>query len=219
MGVLHGGYHPLFGRDRIDIDKEKGAVLAMSSFILASASPRRRELLKSMGFDFTVTPSGVDERFLEGESVGEHVLRLSREKALTVACDNPESWVLGADTIVIIDGEVLGKPGSKEEAREMILRLSGREHRVLTGFSVVRTSANVVRSDLVESSVFFKEVSRDELEWYIDTDEPYDKAGGYAVQGKAASFVKEIRGSHTNVIGLPLSEVVAALKEVGAISF
>ncbi len=191
----------------------------MSSFILASASPRRRELLKSMGFDFTVTPSGVDERFLEGESVGEHVLRLSREKALAVACNNPESWVLGADTIVIIDGEVLGKPGSKEEARKMILRLSGREHRVLTGFSVVRTSANVVRSDLVESSVFFKEVSRDELEWYIDTEEPYDKAGGYAVQGKAASFVKEIRGSHTNVIGLPLSEVVAALKEVGAISF
>ena len=189
------------------------------SFILASASPRRRELLKSMGFDFTVIPSGVDEKFLEGESVNEHVLRLSREKALAIADRNPEAWVLGADTVVIIDTEVLGKPGSKEEAREMLMRLSGKKHKVLTGFSVVRTSVNVVKSDLVESSVFFKEVSSDELEWYIDTEEPYDKAGGYAVQGKAASFVKEIRGSHTNVIGLPLSEVVAALKEVGAISF
>jgi septum formation protein len=189
------------------------------SFILASASPRRRELLKSMGFDFIVIPSGVDEKFLEGESVSEHVLRLSQEKALAIAERNPEAWVLGADTVVIIDTEVLGKPGSKEEAREMLMRLSGKKHRVLTGFSVVRTSVNVVKSELVESSVFFKDVSADELEWYIDTEEPYDKAGGYAVQGKAASFVKEIRGSHTNVIGLPLSEVVAALKEVGAISF
>lgn len=189
------------------------------SFILASASPRRRELLKSMGFNFSVVPSGVDEKFLEGESVSEHVMRLSREKVLAVADRNPEAWVLGADTVVIIDTEVLGKPGSKEEAREMIMRLSGKKHRVLTGFSVVRTSVNVVKSDLVESSVYFKEVSEDELEWYIATEEPYDKAGGYAVQGKAAAFVKEIRGSHTNVIGLPLSEVVATLKEVGAITF
>ncbi len=189
------------------------------SFILASASPRRLELLKSMGFNFSVVPSGVDEKFLEGESVSEHVMRLSREKALAVADRNPEAWVLGADTVVIIDTEVLGKPGSKEEAREMIMRLSGKKHRVLTGFSVVRTSVNVVKSDLVESSVYFKEVSSDELEWYIGTEEPYDKAGGYAVQGKAASFVREIRGSYTNVIGLPLSEVVAVLKEVGAISF
>jgi septum formation protein len=172
-----------------------------------------------MGFHFTVIPSGVDEKFLEGESVSDHVLRLSREKALAVANGNPEAWVLGADTIVVIDGKVLGKPGSKREAREMLMRLSGKRHRVLTGFSVVRTSVNVVKSDIVESFVFFTEVSKDELEWYIDTEEPYDKAGGYAVQGKAASFIKEIRGSHTNVIGLPLSEVVAALKEVGAISF
>lgn len=191
----------------------------LPSFILASASPRRRELLKSMGFEFTVITSGVDEKFLEGESVRQHVLRLSKEKAFAVAERNPGAWVLGADTVVVIDGELLGKPRSKKEAREMLLRLSGKEHRVLTGFSVVRTSVNVVKSGLVESSVFFKEVSKDELEWYIATEEPYDKAGGYAVQGKAASFVKEIRGSHTNVIGLPLSEVVAALKEVGAISF
>ncbi|MEA3470778.1 MAG: Maf family protein [Thermodesulfobacteriota bacterium] len=190
-----------------------------TSFILASASPRRRELLKSMGFDFTVIPSGVDEKFLGGESVKEHVLRLSREKAQVIAGKNPEAWVLGADTVVIIDSEVLGKPGSKKEAREMLVRLSGKKHRVLTGFSVVRNDMDVVKSGLTESSVFFKEVSDDELEWYIDTKEPYDKAGGYAVQGMAASFVKEIRGSHTNVIGLPLCEVVAALKEVGAISF
>ena len=189
------------------------------SFILASASPRRQELLKFMGFDFTVIPSGVDEKFLGGESVKGHVLRLSREKAQVIAGRNPGTWVLGADTVVIIDGDVLGKPGSKKEAKEMLMRLSGKKHRVLTGFSVVRKSVNVVKSGLVESSVFFTEVSEDELEWYIDTMEPYDKAGGYAVQGKAAFFIKEIRGSHTNVIGLPLCEVVAALKEVGAISF
>jgi len=172
-----------------------------------------------MGFDFTVITSGVDEKFLEGESIKEHVIRLSREKAVAIADRNPEAWVLGADTVVVIDGELLGKPRSKKDAREMLMRLSGRKHRVLTGFSVVRTSENVVKSSLVESSVFFKEVLSYELEWYIGTEEPYDKAGGYAVQGKAASFVREIRGSYTNVIGLPLSEVVAVLKEVGAISF
>lgn len=189
------------------------------SFILASASPRRQELLTSMGLDFSVIPSGVDERFLEGEKIEEHVLRLSKEKALAIAGRNPEAWVLGADTVVVIDGEVLGKPGSKEEARAMLRRLSGRKHLVFTGFSVVRRGVDIVKSKLVESSVLFKEISEDEVEWYVDTEEPYDKAGGYAVQGKAAFFIKEIHGSHTNVIGLPLSEVVAALKEVGAISF
>lgn len=190
-----------------------------STFILASASPRRRELLKSLELEFAVIPSGVDEEYIPGESVKEHVLRLSREKALAVADENPQAWVLGADTVVIIDGEVLGKPDSKHEAREMLMLLSGREHRVITGFSIVRKSGNVVKSDLVESSVFFKEISEDEREWYIDTKEPYDKAGGYAVQGRAGFFIREIRGSHTNVIGLPLCEVVTVLKEVGAIAF
>jgi septum formation protein len=189
------------------------------SFILASASPRRRELLGALGLDFAVIPSGVNEEFLEGETAKEHVLRLSREKALAVADKNPGAWVMGADTIVVIDGEVLGKPRSREEAGKMLSRLSGKKHRVLTGFSIVRNDMDIVKSDLVESSVFFKDLSRDELEWYIETEEPYDKAGGYAVQGRAAFFIKEIRGSHTNVIGLPLCEVMTALKAVGAIAF
>ncbi|NQU03292.1 MAG: septum formation inhibitor Maf [Syntrophaceae bacterium] len=188
-------------------------------FILASASPRRRELLEGMGWDFKTIPSGVDEEFLEGESPRGHVLRLSREKTVMVSRENPDAWVLGADTEVIIDDEVLGKPETPEEARAMLKKLSGRMHRVITGFSIAKESAGVNIDNIIESQVFFREISDDEIEWYIKTDEPYDKAGGYAVQGNGTLFVKEIRGSYTNVIGLPLCEVVSALKSVGAVSF
>ncbi len=186
--------------------------------ILASASPRRRELLERMGWDFKTIPSGIDEEFLEGESPRRHVLRLSREKTVIVSRENPDAWVLGADTEVIIDDEVLGKPETPEEARAMLKKLSGRMHRVITGFSIAKESTGVNIDNIIESQVFFKEISDDEMEWYIKTGEPYDKAGGYAVQGRGAVFVKEIRGSYTNVIGLPLCEVVSALKSVGAVS-
>ncbi|MBN2568450.1 MAG: septum formation inhibitor Maf [Deltaproteobacteria bacterium] len=186
--------------------------------ILASASPRRRELLDGIGLDFEIIPSGVDEEFREGESPREHVMRLAREKAFAVSRENPHSWVLGADTEVVIDGDVLGKPDTHEEAREMLNRLIGRMHLVITGFSIAGENAGVSIDDAVESQVFFKEMSHDEIEWYIKTGEPYDKAGGYAIQGKGALFVKEIRGSHTNVIGLPLCEVLSALENVGAVS-
>jgi len=124
---------------------------------------------------------------------------------------------LGADTVVIIDGTMLGKPSTPEEAEEMLGMLSGRTHRVITGFAIIKGDKGVIVNDVVESSVIFKDISRDEMDWYIRTSEPYDKAGGYAVQGKASFFIKEIRGSYTNVIGLPLCEVVTALKKVGAL--
>lgn len=187
--------------------------------ILASASPRRIELLKLMGLDFEVVPSGVDETFRPGESPREHVLRLAEEKALAVARLRPRAWVLGADTIVIVDGEVLGKPGSVAEAREMLTKLSGRQHEVLTGFSIARQEKTVLIREVVESSVIFREISGDELAWYSGSEEPYDKAGAYAVQGMGAFFIREIRGSYTNVMGLPLCELVDALKRAGAISF
>ena len=190
-----------------------------ASFILASASPRRREQLGALIPDFEIIPSDIDERPLDGESPEEHVLRLSREKALAVSCAHPGRWVLGADTVVIIDGTMLGKPSTPEEAGEMLGMLSGRTHRVITGFAIIKGDKGVIVNDVVESSVIFKDISRDEMDWYIRTSEPYDKAGGYAVQGKASFFIKEIRGSYTNVIGLPLCEVVTALKKVGVLRF
>jgi len=188
-----------------------------ASFILASASPRRRELLGALIPDLEIIPSDIDEEPLDRESPEDHVLRLSREKALAVSCVRPGRWVLGADTVVIIDGTMLGKPSTPEEAGEMLGMLSGRTHRVITGFAIIKGDKGVIVNDVVESSVIFKDISRDEMDWYIRTSEPYDKAGGYAVQGKASFFIKEIRGSYTNVIGLPLCEVVTALKKVGAL--
>lgn len=193
--------------------------LTSSRLILASASPRRKELLRLVGLNFEVMPSDVDEAFLKGETPKEHVLRLSEEKALFIAGLNPDAWVLGADTIVIINGEILGKPATVDEARKMLLKLSGREHKVITGFCIVRKNANVIVRDTVESAVVFKEIPEDEIEWYVRTKEPYDKAGGYAVQGMGAFFIKEIYGSYTNVVGLPLCEVMEVLKEIGVIRF
>lgn len=188
-------------------------------FILASASPRRIELLKLMGLDFEVMPSGIDETIHRGETPREHVLRLSEEKALAIARLHTDAWVLGADTIVIIEGEVLGKPGSPPEAKEMLEKLSGREHEVFTGFSIARREAGILIREVVESTVLFREITGDEMDWYTASEEPYDKAGAYAVQGMGAFFIREIRGSYTNVMGLPLCEVVDALRSVSAIGF
>ena len=193
--------------------------LKSSRLILASASPRRKELLRVVGLNFEVMPSGVDEVFLKGDTPREHVLRLSEEKALSIASRNPDAWVLGVDTIVIINGEILGKPLAADEAREMLCKLSGRKHKVITGFCIAGKDANVMVRSAVESSVVFKEVPEDEIEWYVRTEEPYDKAGGYAVQGIGAFFIREIHGSYTNVVGLPLCEVMETLKEIGAIRF
>lgn len=187
-----------------------------TGLILASASPRRKELLEMAGLDFEVIPAGIDESFRDGETPYEHVLRLSREKARAVAGAHPEAWVLGADTIVLVNGEVLGKPGTKREAKAMLGKLSGRKHRVVTGFTLLKDGGATAATEAVESVVVFKKLTPDEIEWYAGTDEPYDKAGGYAAQGKGASLIKEIRGSYTNVVGLPLCEVMEALKTVGA---
>jgi len=188
-------------------------------FILASASPRRIELLRLLGLDFTVMPSGADETFRRGESPPAHTLRLSVEKAGSIAAAHPKSWVLGADTIVVIDGDVLGKPADPEEARQMLKKLSARAHTVFTGFTLARQEARITVSGVVESTVLFRAIPDDEMAWYVNSPEPYDKAGAYAVQGRGAFFIKEIRGSYTNVMGLPLCEVVDVLKKVGALKF
>jgi septum formation protein len=187
--------------------------------ILASISPRRQELLRSVGLKFKIIPAHVNEEYLEGENPREHVRRLSQDKAMAIARKNPSALVLGADTIVVIDSLILGKPKNKKQAREMLTRLSDREHKVFTGFTIAHDATKVYKTKVIKSSVLFKKISPKEMEWYVSCDEPYDKAGGYAVQGKGASFIKSIRGSYTNVIGLPLCEVLEELKNLKALNF
>ena len=187
--------------------------------ILASASPRRSELLKQMGLLFEVIPSGIDEFVREGETPTEHVRRLATAKAMDLADRYPEAWVIGADTVVVIEGKILGKPASESEARLMLAKLSGRKHLVYTAIAVNCKLAEVNLSEVVASEVIFNNLSQEEIDWYVRTDEPYDKAGGYGLQGRGAFFIKEIHGSYTNVIGLPLWEAVNLLKLAGAITF
>ena len=187
--------------------------------ILASKSPRRYELLKQMGLHFDVVQSSVEEeKVVRDESPQEHVIRLSEEKAREVGRTHPDSWVLGADTVVYINGAILGKPKTREEALGMLRRLSGQEHSVLTGFSVLNVSKGKGERGAVETAVKVKPLSPVEMEWYVQTGEPFDKAGAYAIQGIGSFMIKSIRGSYTNVIGLPVCEVVEMLYRLGAIT-
>lgn len=188
-------------------------------FILASASPRRQELLRSVGLKFKTIPAHINEIYLDGESPQQHVKRLASDKAMVIAKKYPKAMVLGADTIVVIDGLILGKPKNKTQARKMLQKLSGREHKVFTGFTIAHADANIHRTKIIQSAVQFKTISPKEMDWYVACDEPYDKAGGYAVQGKGAYFIQSICGSYTNVIGLPLCEVLEELKYFGTINF
>ena len=182
--------------------------------ILASASPRRQELLKSAGVPLKVIPSSADELFAPGEKPEKHVLRLAREKAGEIAEQFPDRWILAADTVVAIGEQVLGKPKDAKAAAQMLRLLSGREHRVITGYCLLRSSVEKGKEGHVTTRVFFKLLTPAEIRWYISTGEPFDKAGGYAIQGRGAFMVKKIVGSYTNVVGLPLCEVIEALKEM-----
>lgn len=188
-----------------------------SRLILASKSPRRYELLKQVGLEFEVVPSRVAEDFVQKESPQAHVIRLAKAKAIDVATGHPDRWVIAADTIVYIDGSILGKPKNQEEAMEMLRRLSGQEHWVLTGFSVCHLEKKEGDKESVQTTVRVKPLSRSEMEWYVQTGEPFDKAGGYAIQGIGSFMIESIRGSYSNVVGLPLCELVQMLNRLGAI--
>jgi septum formation protein len=188
-----------------------------SRLILASKSPRRNELLKQMGFDFEVIPSRVTEDFVQTESPKEHVTRLAEAKARDVASEYPDCWVIAADTIVHINGSILGKPKDREEAVEMLRRLSGQEHWVLTGFSVCHLGKKKGDQEAVQTAVKVKSLTPAEMAWYVQTGEPFDKAGGYAIQGIGSFMVESIRGSYTNVVGLPVCELIQMLNRLGAI--
>lgn len=185
--------------------------------ILASKSPRRRYLLKQAGLSFTVIPSSIDETAVPISPPETYVKALSQAKAENVAKKHPEKWVVGADTIVLKDGAILGKPGSKAEARAMLKKLSGQTHEVLTGYSICCLAKNFKFSDTIKTEVLFKTLTDQEIEWYIHTKEPFDKAGAYAIQGLGTFLVKRINGSYTNVVGLPVCEVIELLIKEGII--
>jgi len=187
--------------------------------ILASRSPRRHDLLKQMGLDFEVIPSRVEEEdFVENESPRDHVLRLSEAKAVDVGRRHPDTWVIGADTIVYINGVILGKPKTHAEALDMLGRLSGQEHQVLSGIAVQHVGRGKTDREAVQTAVKMRTLSQDEMKWYIGTGEPFDKAGAYAIQGIGSFMIDSIRGSYTNVVGLPLSELFQMLERLGAIT-
>ena len=191
----------------------------IQDIVLASASPRRRELLSQVGISFQVVPSNADESLLTDETPDAHVVRLSCDKAMEVA-NRPQQhgrWFIGSDTVVVRDQDILGKPVDATEAALMLSSLSGRSHRVISGYAVHDRQTGRTISAAVTTKVFFKDLTSQEIEGYIATREPFDKAGSYAIQGIGSFMVPGIEGSYTNVVGIPLCEVIAALEELGAI--
>jgi septum formation protein len=190
--------------------------LEASPLVLASASPRRRELLERLGLAIEVSPADLDESAHDGEPAAAYVARIARAKAMAIA--RPGRWVLAADTTVTIDGAILGKAETPEAAAAMLRVLSGRTHQVLTAFVLVGEHGGCacIRDGIVATDVVMVELDAATLADYVASGEWRGKAGAYAIQGIAAALVREIRGSVSNVIGLPLVEVIAALREVGA---
>jgi septum formation protein len=185
--------------------------------ILASKSPRRSDLLEKAGLTFSIVPSDFDESSVAMSDPESYVKRLARSKAIDISKKYPDSWVLGADTIVLIDDSILGKPGSKDEARSMLKQLSGKTHQVITGYCLCCQTKNDIISETVKTDVRFKTLSDSEIEWYIQTGEPFDKAGAYAIQGIGTFLVKSINGSYANVVGLPVCEVIEFLINEGVV--
>jgi len=180
--------------------------------LLASASPRRAELLAAAGLPCDVAPADVDETRHPGEPPAVYCERLARAKALAVAVRAPGRVVLGADTIVVVDGDVFGKPVDLGDARRMLERLSGRTHEVLTAVAVA--AGGTVRTAVERTEVEFTPLTPDEIAWYAATGEPMDKAGAYAIQGLASRFVARISGSYSNVVGLPVARVYQLVGDV-----
>lgn len=189
--------------------------LHLRQLLLASASPRRAEILRSVGWSFETLAVEIDETPRPSEDAASYVERLAREKAEAAAQLSRESIVLGADTTVVIDGMKLGKPADEEDARRMLRRLSGRWHEVLTGVAFLRKGEETRWLVSHETTrVSFASISEDEIDWYVATREPMDKAGAYAVQGRAALFIEKIEGDYWNVVGLPVRLVYRLMQEI-----
>lgn len=192
----------------------EGSPLRERKLVLASASPRRRALLAEIGLEFSVEPVDVDERADVPEDPAEHAKVLAERKAAAAARDRTEGIVLAADTIVVLEGRIYGKPRSENEAVRMLLELSGKEHTVLTGVCVRDAASSRSRTGLVSTKVRFHVLDKDEVRRYVATGEPMDKAGAYAIQGRGRLLVAGIDGDYTNVVGLPIGVTLDLLEEV-----
>ena len=181
--------------------------------VLASGSPRRRELLQGLGVRFDVRPADLDEPVLPGESPDQHVQRLAQDKARAGVAAG--ELVLAADTVVVIDGDILGKPGDAVEARAMLERLAGRRHAVLSGVALVDGSNGRSVHGLARTEVQIVAMTATQIAWYVETEEPMDKAGAYAIQGLGALFVEEVEGNYTNVVGLPIPLTQSLFRDLG----
>ncbi len=186
----------------------------MKKLILASESQRRKELLKEHGFQFEVIPSDIEEVFDLKLSPEENTLKIAREKAQAVAL-KAKGVILSADTMVVLNHHLLGKPKNKTHAKKMLKLLSGKAHRVITAFVIYDTEIKKEYSKIVITKVTFKKLLPQDIEKYVETNSPYDKAGSYAVQEIGDKFIEKINGSLTNIIGLPLDEVIEGLKKYG----
>jgi septum formation protein len=179
--------------------------------VLASGSPRRQQYLQEMGLEFTVRTNIVNEQPVAGESPEDFVMRMSVEKAVSVSKQYPDAWVISGDTVVCLDKKILGKPLDKKEAVNLLLAMSGREHRVLTGFCVTNSGQGAKVVKAVTTFVRFTVFTKETAEAYVATGESLDKAGAYGIQGKGACLVESIDGSYSNVVGLPLCELLSVL--------
>jgi len=188
-----------------------------AQLILASASPRRRELLENLGLMFSVEVADIVERPNVHETPQQFVLRAAKEKAQAISRYHPDAWVIGADTVVLLDNLILGKPVDAGEAQQLLTRLAGRWHEVLTGFCLCRKDDPHLNASVVTTAVKFVDFDVSVATAYVQTGEPLDKAGAYGIQGKGGFLVERINGSYSNVVGLPLAEVIQALLQLGII--
>ncbi len=187
----------------------------MKTIILASASPRRKVLLEKIGLIFEVEPSNYEEDMPLRLEPHEFARKISLEKAKIVASKHKNSIVIAADTFIVFGGQILGKPHTEKNAREMLEAISGKHHSVITGFSIIDTDKNKTLSKSIETKVYIRKLSLAEIDAYVESGEPLDKAGAYAIQGLGSVFVEKIDGDYYNVVGFPLSALTEALKEFG----
>jgi septum formation protein len=177
---------------------------ALPKIVLASASPRRAEILRTVNWPFEILPMNVDETRCAGEDAANYVQRLARVKAEAAARQSTGSMIVGADTVVVIDEQILGKPRDTDDARSMLRQLSGQWHQVLTGVALIDNATSESKVAYENTEVKFAVMSRDEIDWYVSTGEAMDKAGAYAIQGLGARFIEGIKGDYFNVVGLPV---------------
>lgn len=182
--------------------------------ILASKSPRRKEILEKIGFNIKISVDEIEEKSYQ-KTLEEQIKEISYKKVIGIAKRNKEEYVVGADTLVVIGEEILGKPKDKDEAREMLKKLSGKQHQVLTAFTFLNIDKNIEIVECVKSKVYFKDITDEEIEWYLTEEEYMDKAGAYGIQGKAAIFIEKIEGDYYSIMGFPIEKFIDCLNKIG----